>query len=149
MKFIKTRDVKSPERANPLDSWIDFYVPMDVETITVKEWDNIKIKLWIKIVIPKWYDFQFVNKSGVASKTWMILWAQLVDRGYNWELILNLIWTSKIDRTIEPWMKIIQWVIRPVSLILPEEVSEVDLYTEWAKEDSTRWIGGFGSTWDK
>lgn len=27
MKFIKTRDVKTPERAHDTDSGIDFYVP--------------------------------------------------------------------------------------------------------------------------
>lgn len=146
MKFIKTRDVKSPERANSTDSGIDFYVPNDAPWMILKQGDNVKINMWVKVVVPKWYDLQFVNKSGIASKTGLIVWAQLVDRWYSWELVLNLIATSRTAVKVIAWMKIAQAVIRPVSLIEPKEVSELEYETEIAKIDSKRWIFGFGST---
>ena len=144
MKFIKTRDnVISPERAHENDSWIDFFLP---EEIIIMPWDNVKIPLGIKVKLPEGFDLTFVNKSWIASSTWVIVWACLVDNWYRGELILNLINTSKYQANFVAGQKIAQGVIRKVSLFAPDELSELEWETEMAKEDKGRGLGGFGST---
>lgn len=139
MIFHKIRDVNNPNRANTQDSWIDFYTPNDMETLYIQPGQNVLIPLWVKIELNEWYDLTFFNKSGIASKTWLIVWACVIDNWYRWELILNLINTSSETRTILPWMKIVQWIIRKCEYILP---------TEWIVNSITdRWEGWFWSTW--
>ena len=86
--------------------------------------------------------FTFVNKSWIASITWLITGGCLVDNGYRWELILNLINTSKFQVDIKWWQKIIQWVVREVEYCIPEEIDN-DEYIA----DTIRGEGWFGSTW--
>jgi dUTPase len=146
MKFTKIREVRSPERANHNDSWIDFYIPKELWQLRILPWENIKIPLWVKILLPEWFDFTFVNKSGIASKTWLITWACLVDNWYRWELVLNLINTSKFEVKLQQEQKIIQWVIRKVDYMLPEEIYE-DEYIADTILEGWRWDWGFWSTW--
>ena len=157
MIFEKLRDVKSPIRAYPSDGGIDFYIPDDLKFIEVKSdranteipslwgefeikaWDRILIPLGVKIKLPIWTDLTFVNKSWIAVKTWLIVWACLIDNSYRGELQLNLINTNPYSVFIKNWQKIIQWVIRSVNLSTP---------VEWKITDKTeRWEGWFWSTW--
>lgn len=138
MIFQKLRDVNNPQRATVFDSWIDFYTPNDMETLYINPWENVLIPLWVKIELNPWYDLTFFNKSWISSKTWLIVWACVIDNWYRWELILNLINTSSEIRTIVPWMKIVQWIIRECAYINP---------IEWIVENNTeRWEGWFWST---
>lgn len=172
MKFYKTRTVKSPERAHGDDSGIDFFIPSGIagevlnkdwekikalifedpktlkviETFEIQGWENIKIPLWVQVMIPEGFDLQFINKSGIASKTGLILGASLVDNGYTWEIILNLINTNRNSVEIKSGMKIAQWVVRPVEYTKVEEVGELDFHAEVVKKDTERWNGWFGST---
>ena len=146
MKWTKTRNVSSPERANGDDSWIDFFIPNEAGTIQIMTGENVLIPLGIKLLLPEWYDFTFVNKSWITSKTWLITWACLVDNWYRGELVLNLINTSKFEVRVKGGQKIIQGVIREVSYMLPEEISE-DEYVSVKKTETTgRWEGGYWST---
>jgi len=144
MKYVKVRDVKSPIRANINDSWIDFFIP-EGEKISILAGDNVKIPLGVKILLDEWNDFTFVNKSGIASKTWLITGACLVDNGYRWELVLNLINTSKFQVDLMPWQKIIQWVIRKVNCPIPEEIDNDEYIADTISEEG-RWEGWFWST---
>lgn len=160
-KYKKIRDVKSPERANHNDSGIDFYIPNGLWFITkiswwkkikeeyfnispfeewylIKAWERVLIPLWIKMELPEWYDLTFVNKSWIATNTWLIVWACLIDNWYRGELIVNLINTSNENVVIREWQKIIQWVIRNVALFEPIE--------EDIEEDTERWEGWFWSS---
>lgn len=139
IKFKKVRDVKSPERAHSTDSGIDFYVPIWWWRL-ILWWENVIIPLWIVVELPKWFDLTFTNKSGIASKTWLITWACLIDNWYRGELALNLINTSKYSVEIKEWQKIIQGVIRAIEYFPLEEVVELGEITE-------RWERWFGSTW--
>jgi len=155
MIFEKIRNVRNPERANLNDSWIDFFIPEDLTNdwkwnmlpvdinwkhiIVIYPWESILIPLWIKVKLDYWTDLTFVNKSWIASKTWVIVWACLIDKGYIWELVLNLINTSVEVIEFKLWQKIVQWVIRNVNLSLP---------MEWIVNDITeRWEWWFWSTW--
>lgn len=139
MIFEKIREVKSPIRANPTDSWIDFFVPEDDIEIYIEPWQSCLIPLALKVELPIWYDLTFFNKSWIASKTWLIVGACVIDNWYRGELVLNLINTSNEMRTIVSWQKIVQWIIRKCEYLNPIEwiVMSVTERGEW-------W---FGSTW--
>ena len=141
MKFIKVRKVKSPERGNRNDSWIDFFLPEEAWSLNIKAGDNIKIPLGVKIELPQGYDLTLTNKSGIASSTWLVTWACLVDNWYRGELVLNLINTSSNDVELKQEQKIVQGVIRRVDYMSPEEVEAFDTGI------TSRWEGWFGSTW--
>jgi len=148
LKYTKIRDVKCPERWHSNDSGIDFFIPEEAWLIQILPWQNIKIPLWIKILMPIWYDFTFVNKSGIASKTWLITWACLVDNWYRWELVLNLINTTKYEAVVKWWTKIVQGVIRKCEYLMPEEIDNDEWYCETNTEgEEERGEGAFGSTW--
>lgn len=145
MKIFKVSEVKTPQRAHSTDSWIDFFVPEGV-SLNIEPKGSITFRLGVKVVIPDWMDLVFHNRSSIASNNWVILWACVVDNGYTWELILNLINTSWREFRINWGDKIVQWVLRRVEL---NEVEEVDLLwfeTEIAKKDKWREEGKLGST---
>lgn len=163
-QYIKVRDVKSPVRANKTDSGIDFFIPNDLTQIKITPTDiynNFEIKedgwfelipwrwllipSWIKMIIPEWFDLVFDNKSGVASKKHLLVWAKVVDSSYRWEVHLHLInvWTRPI--IVYPWDKIVQWILRKVELWEPIEIKEEEFYSN----ETERGEGWFWSTWTK
>jgi len=191
----KVRDVKTPKRANPTDSWIDLYIPNDIRDlynaencvytpknyITDEEQKELKkkyfdISTW-KIIIPAWYwllipswlrmvllkeedwelrevwldnnetiDIVAHNKSWVATKKNLIVWAQVIDEPYRWEVHIHLINSSKFDVEIEVWEKIIQVIVRKLIACNTKELTE-DEYKKF--ENTSRGSGWFGSTWTK
>jgi len=170
IKFLKTRDVKSPSRANKYDAGIDFYVPeLTDEFVAVLREKNPHIDVWEhsemgrhiplsphqRILIPSGIYCQMekpgtaliaANKSGVATKTGLIFGAQVVDFEYQGEIHLSLINTSDIAVEITSGMKIIQFLEMPVfnSIILVNEegISVKDFYSK----ETTRGASGFGDS---
>jgi dUTP pyrophosphatase len=167
MKFSKTRNVKSPTRANSTDAGIDFFVPkIDDEffnlikeknsdpganvsfddsknVVLVHPGGRVLIPSGIKTIVPNGFALVAFNKSGIASKFGLVHGACVVDSGYRAEIDLNLINTSKEAVKIKENMKILQFLLLPIDTSLPEEITdeEYSLYT-----DTTRGTGGFGST---
>ena len=140
VEFIKLKEwITSPQRGHDTDSGIDFYNPKE---LTIYPWENIKINLWIKVNLPEWYDLTFINKSWIASKTWLITGGCLIDNWYTGELVVNLINTSKFEVLLLKGQKIIQGVIRAVEY--PKFI-EVKDFSEW--EAQTRGEDWFWSTW--
>ena len=125
------------------DSWYDFYIPTDMETVILKPWENKVINLWLKMQLPKswdWgqFDITFTNRSSVASRRNLIVWACLIDNWYRWELMVDLHNIGTSTEAIIWWEKIVQWVIRK-SYHFPVFEGNVDNNTE-------RWEGWFWST---
>ena len=167
-KFIKIRDVKSPNRAHSSDSGIDFFIPNDLKVWDIKtdqenvtlpiynneKWDYFKIPpnmgalipSWIKWIISKWYDLVFENKSWVATKYLLTIWAKVVDSSYRWQIHIHLINNWQLSQMIYLWQKVAQWIIRKVENFIPEEITE-DEFLENC--DTDRWEWWFGSTWEK
>ena len=167
IKFLKTRDVKSPSRANKLDAGIDFYVPeLTDEFVKILREKNPHIDVWQhseigrhiplapqqRILIPSGIHCQMekpgtaliaANKSGVATKTGLIFGAQVVDFEYQGEIHLSLINTSNVAVEITSGMKILQFIETPViqSEILIMEMSVENFY----KNSTTRGAKGFGA----
>jgi len=142
MKFSKVRDVKSPARGTPLSAGIDFFVPNDFQEMTLLPNQRSLIPSGIKVSLPGGYALIAFNKSGVASKTGMIVGACVVDEDYQGEIHLNMINTSDVGQLIRPGDKLTQFILVPVNYVNPEEVNPEDLY----REVTERGEGGFGST---
>jgi len=164
IKFIKCRDVKSPERWYSTSSWIDFFIPEDLTSIKitpqyawsfwyrtfdsnwimfVAAWEWLMIPSWIKTIIKPWFDMVLENKSWVAVKQWLVIWAKVIDSEYRWEIHLHIINTSNTFQMLKLWQKITQWIVRKVELIDMEEITE----KEFNEDTTERWQGGFWSTW--
>jgi dUTP pyrophosphatase len=142
MKFSKVRDVKSPSRGTALSAGIDFFVPNDFIEMTVLPNQRTLIPSGIKVSLPDGYALIAFNKSGVASKTGMIVGACVVDEDYQGEIHLNMINTSDIGQLIRPGDKLTQFILVPVNYAEPQEVIMDNLY----REVTERGEGGFGST---
>ena len=68
MKFTKTRDVKSPTRANSTDAGIDFFIPNDYEGTDLVPGESAFIPSGVKVNVPEGFALIAFNKSGVAVK---------------------------------------------------------------------------------
>ena len=145
MKFAKTRDVKSPNRANATDAGIDFFIPNDMPKIELRSGDKCLIPSGIKVDVPEGYALIAFNKSGVATGGELQVGACVVVCGYQGEVHFHLFNYGNNVVWLHPGEKIIQFVLLPLGDPAVEEVKEKDLYTEV----SSRGEGGFGSTGTK
>ena len=159
MKYTKIREVKSPSRGTEQSAGIDFFVPVEWnsgEPLSVEPGGRVLIPSGIKVNVPTGYALIAFNKSGVASKTGMVVGACVVDEDYQGEVHINMINTNQPTEqsdgtvyatypgyvTIAPGDKLVQFILVPVNYANPEEVSLEELYSEV----SERGEGGFGST---
>lgn len=166
IKFLKIRDVKSPERGTDEAAGIDFFVPeynpkfkedlkeKNPELLynTTKTSMQIYLNPGERVLIPSgiktWMEpgtaLIVANKSGVASKKGLIFGAQVVDSDYAGEVHINVINTSDREVTIQTGEKLIQFIHTPVLLSPVEEVDAKEF--ERLHDKSQRGEGGFGST---
>ena len=148
IKFAKTRDVKTPARANFGDAGIDFFIPQDFPVTSLAHGESVLIPAGIKVEVPIGFALIFHNKSGVAVKKNLYVGADTVDHGYAGEVHINLVNNGKDPVTIGPGDKIIQGILVPVMLAQTIEVDESNLYEDIHVAGS-RGTGGFGSTGSK
>lgn len=166
--FSKTRDVKSPIRANQNDAGIDFFVPYfspefidDLKklntTLEVKE-SSIILRPHERALIPtgihvnleatkrhtNWVGIMMTahNKSGIGTKRGLDRLAEVVDEGYQGEVHISIVNTSNDIQEISSGDKLIQFVLEEVSYLQPKEIRFSELYDS----KSSRGDGGFGHT---
>jgi len=143
IQFVKTRDVKSPNRGTAESAGLDFYVPNDRDKIILRPGEDACIPSGIYLKIPTGKALIFSNKSGIALKKKLLVGACVVDSDYQGEVHLHLFNVGKEEVIIAPGDKIIQGVVYDVDLDQPEEVESLEkLYNEVSERGS----GGFGST---
>ena len=140
MKVQKLRDVKTPNRGTSTSAGIDFYVPEDFETATLKPGESVLIPSGIKMQLPRGYALVAFNKSGVAVKQGLSVGACVVDEDYEGEIHLHMINTSDRDQIIATGQKLVQFVLIPVAYFDLEVVDEIP------PRNTERGAGGFGST---
>lgn len=145
LKFIKTKEVKSPVRGHDTDAGIDFFIPEDFETMTLQPNEDVLIDAGIKVIVPEGYALIFKEKSGVATKKKLTIGASVVDSDYRGVVHLHLFNNGRNEVVLEPGDKITQGLVIPVSLCKPLEISE----EEYNSYDTERGEGGFGSTGNK
>jgi dUTP pyrophosphatase len=140
MKIQKLRDVKTPNRGTSVSAGIDFYVPEDFDTTTLKPGESVLIPSGIKALVPRGYALIAFNKSGVAVKQGLSVGACVVDEDYEGEIHLHMINTSDKDQVIATGQKLVQFALIPVSYFDVEEVEVLP------SRNTERGAGGFGST---
>lgn len=172
-KFTKVRDVKFPTRGTETSSGIDFYIPNDLKAedlkitpcpenlLKVEDFvteDEIIIPAWKGMLIPSWlkvymdpgekgetYDLVLAWKSWVSIKTNLIVGASVIDNDYRWEFNIHLINPTDKWIILKKGSKIIQWIIRKVSLF---DLVEIPNNAYEALANTERGEGWFGSTWE-
>lgn len=158
MKFCKVGDVKSPVRGTGKAAGIDFFVPNDFSA-TIYPHDDLLIPSGIKAEIPEGYMLMAADKSGVvttniacyiagripkedAFESPVIIGAKIVDEDYQGEIHIHIINLGNKAVYIKPGMKIVQFILVPVSYEGLEEVPEAELFNR----SSERGDGALGST---
>lgn len=172
-RFIKVREVVSPNRANPNDAGLDFYVPTNLtsEDIHSKNWfdsggydldipfsehfvRHIALQPGHRILIPSGIKglleprdsmLMAANKSGISTKKGLIYTAEIVDSPYTGEIHIGIYNTSHEFQIIEAGTKLVQFIHVPIYLTEPEEVTHEEFYND-AQYWGTRGNNGFGST---
>lgn len=139
LKFFKCRDVKSPQVGTPGSAGIDFFVPNDFQTTTLQPGEDVNIGLGIKTEFEEGLALIAHNKSGIATKKKLITGACVVDSDYRGEIHAHLFNAGTTAVTIEPGMKILQFILMPY--IKPELIETTEELSE-----TERGEGGFGST---
>lgn len=167
IQFIKTRQVKSPERNVDENAGIDVYIPDNTpefrEDFLAKnpgfEWGFydgtagiIYIKPHTDIIIPLGIRSKFShglalianNKSGIATKTKLIFGASVIDESYQGEWHGHMINWSDDMQKVKCGQKIIQFIPHLISTD-PIEVLDLTL-EEFYTKTTSRGEGWQGST---
>ena len=144
LKIKKVREnAKIPTRATSGSAGMDLYACID-EPITLKKGDKAIIPTGIAIGLDDPHFAAFIYaRSGLAIKHGIGLLNSVgvIDSDYRGEICVGIIKQTDPEYTIEPFERIAQMVIEPVSL---PEIVEVEVLDE-----TDRGAGGFGSTGTK
>ena len=146
IKYIKTRNVKDPERKGR-NAGIDLFIPEDTDwkELILTPNTSCNIPSGIKFKVPKGNCLIAFNKSGVASKYNLQVGACLIDENYTGEVHINLMNVGKTMVYLEKGQKILQLVlIKQEYLKLEKYNNEKDIFEE--KDFEERGEGNFGST---
>lgn len=135
IKVQKTREVKTPNYANCGDAGLDLY---SAEDVIIKPNEKHIVKTGIKMAIPEGYVGLIWDKSGLAAKHELHVFAGVIDCGYRGEVGVVIKNFGKQDFKVEINSKIAQMLIQPV---VTANINEVD-----SLDDTERGHGGFGSS---
>lgn len=143
--MIKIKILRLPHNKNVPEYKTDGSSGMDLsaaisEPVELKPLERRLIPTGIKVEIPKGYEIQVRARSGLSLKHGITLINCIgtVDSDYRGEICVPLVNISNETYTIQPEERIAQMVVCKVEY--PEIVITNDL------SDTTRGIGGFGST---
>lgn len=148
LKVFKIREnAKLPVRAHATDAGMDlFWAPKDdVTAVVINPTDNMILETGLKMEIPKGYMLEIKNKSGIASKRNLVVGACVIDSGYDGEIMIDMHNIGREAKWIREGDKIAQAVLIPIEYPELEVVEDETLLNN----ESTRGVGGFGSTGDK
>lgn len=173
IQFVRTRDVKMPNRANLNDAGIDFYVPeYTPEFLSKLEDDNknngltyqftfdndgrqqvdIEIPAGHQVIIPTGVHVNIKdkntyldaeNKSGVATKQHLIVGAKVIDADYQGEIHINLHNVSDRTQVITTGKKATQFIHK---IYLHSDLQEISWDEYSAIPTSDRGTGKMGSS---
>ena len=147
MKFLKVKEVKTPNRGTSRSAGIDLYVPDNHPVIELEPGKSVLIPSGLKVNVPENYALICENKSGIATKKSLLVGACVVDEDYQGEVHIHLINAGTEVQTVYPGDKIIQVLLVPVIYEQVELVENEDQL--WEGKITDRGEGGFGSTGTK
>lgn len=145
LKFIKVREVRTPEYGTPGSAGIDFFVPDDFEKKIIFSGEAVLIPSGIKAKVPDGFALIAHNKSGIAVNSRLQVGADVVDSDYQGEIHIHVYnsGTQYHAAEILPKMKLIQFLLTPVEKASLVECSAIE---EVFPVQTVRGEGGFGST---
>lgn len=111
MKYLKIKDVKSPEIGTPGSAGIDFFIPNDSKPIHCPVFEVTRIPLGLRVILPKGTVMIMNDKSGVANALGLHVVAGVIDSDYRGEIHACFINTTVNGVTLKPGDKIIQGII--------------------------------------
>lgn len=138
MKVKRLREGgKLPSYAHPGDAGMDLYSSEEAE---IAPGESRLVKTGISIELPEGTEAQVRPRSGLAlkSRVTVLNTPGTIDEGYRGEVGVILINHGKAPFKVTEGMRIAQMVVKPVTRVTVEEVSELS--------DTSRGEGGFGST---
>jgi len=130
---------KLPTRASIGDAGLDFYTPIDIK---IDPFKDVLIPLDIKIEMPQGFALIIKEKSGIATKKKLSIGACVIDAFYRGVCHVHLFNHSDQEVIFNTGDKIAQGIIVPIWDGQPKQVDEISI-------DTSRGIGGFGSTGEK
>lgn len=134
--FEKTSEnAKIPTRANPSDSGLDLYSPID---ICIRAHSDALIPLDLRVQLPAETDMVVHNKSGRSTKNKLLVGACVIDNSYRGIIHVHLFNLGTEDVYILKKEKIAQAIIRKVEY---PEITEGPVNMETDRRE-----GGFGSS---
>jgi len=129
-------DAIVPQYAHPGDAGMDLFSVE--EDFVLKSGERVGIKTGISVELSEGYVALVWDKSGVALKSGVKTMAGVMDSGYRGEYMVVLINLSGQNYEIKKGQKIAQILIQKV------ESPEIEIVDELS--DTSRGVGGFGST---
>jgi len=144
LKFIKTREVKTPAYGTEGSAGIDFFVPEELPEQRLNPGEDILIPSGIKAKVPDGYALIAHNKSGIATKKRLQVGACVVDSDYQGEIHIH-VYNTRASGAVEiaPGMKLIQFLLFKID---QPDLIECQTFEEVFTIETTRGAGGFGST---
>jgi dUTP pyrophosphatase len=130
-------DAKLPCYAHPGDAGLDLF---SVENKNIPPGESALIKIGISIALPPGTEAQVRPRSGLAFKHQVTVLNSpgTIDAGYRGEVCVILINHGKESFLVKKGMKVAQMLVKPVYSVDVREVNELS--------DTSRGVGGFGST---
>ncbi len=144
VKAYRIREnAKLPVRAHDTDAGMDFfYCPPGGVSMTVTPNTGTLLETGVKIQVPSGFMLQVMNKSGIASKKFLVTGACVVDEGYTGEIFVNLHNIGQKPQTIVAGQKIAQGVFVKIECPTLLEIEEDNIYGH----ETSRSDGALGST---
>lgn len=112
-------------------------------SITLKPFERVLIPTGLSMEIPKGFEVQVRPRSGLSLKTGLMVVNSpgTIDSDYRGELKIIMANLSNKDEVIEHGQRVAQLIIAPVH--------QLDWVETVALSETTRGVGGFGSTGEK
>jgi dUTP pyrophosphatase len=145
IKFYKTNDnALLPKKNFPTDAAFDLCYPKYDTILSILPGSRIIVETGLRCIIPSNYWLKFYERSGLAAKKGIKVFAGVIDSSYTGELKVILLNTSHEIQFIDPGQAICQFTVEK---ILPCEITEIDKDVfEKEAEKKDRKIAGFGSS---
>ena len=139
VNIVNKSNNKLPEYSTPHSSGMDLRANL-IEPLFLKSYERILVKTGLFVEIPPGYEAQVRPRSGLALKNGITVLNSpgTIDADYRGEIGVILVNLSKEDFKINHGERIAQLVF--------SAYSKVNFVTVKSLDESTRGIGGFGSS---
>ncbi|WP_353437211.1 dUTP diphosphatase [Staphylococcus aureus] len=84
---LLSKDARMPERNHKTDAGYDIF---SAETVVLEPQEKAVIKTYVAVSIPEGYVGLLTSRSGVSSKTYLVIETGKIDAGYHGNLGINI-----------------------------------------------------------